>query len=111
MILVGGWLLGFVLAILQRIIPFLAAMHSSADGRPPALPSRLAPAWASAVHFVSHLAAIALLCLGLLFGLWWAVGLGLAAGLSGALAFAVHAAFVPWRLRRHRAATTAPTRA
>jgi len=111
LILVGGWLLGFVLAVLQRIIPFLAAMHSSADGRPPALPSRLAPAWASAVHFVAHLAAIALLCAGLVFGLWWAVGLGLAAGLCGAVAFAVYAARVPWRLRRHRAAAAALTRA
>jgi len=105
--LVPGWLLGFVLAILQRILPFLAAMHSAADGRPPALPSRLETPWATQLHFAAHLAALTLLAVGLVSGVSWLLGLGLGAGLIGATAFAIHAAAVPWRLSRHRAASAA----
>jgi len=106
-LLVFGWLLGFVLAILQRIMPFLAAMHSSAAGRAPALPSRLAPAWAADIHFACHLAALVLIATGLIGGWSWPLRLGTAAGLAGALAFAFYAASVPWRLSLHSAATAA----
>jgi len=106
-LLVFGWLLGFVLAILQRIMPFLAAMHSSRGGRPPALPSRLAPAWASDLHFACHCAALVLIATGLIGGWSWPLGLGIGAGLLGALFFAIYAAAVPWRLSLHRAASAA----
>ncbi|CCG40176.1 hypothetical protein [Magnetospirillum molischianum] len=105
--LVFGWLLGFVLAILQRIMPFLAAMHSSVGGRPPALPSRLAPSWAADLHFACHLIALVLIATGLVGGWSWPLGLGIGAGLVGALAFAFYAVCVPWRLSLHRAAHAA----
>ena len=104
LLLVVGWLLGFVLAILQRILPFLAALHSSAQGRPPALPSRLASARAADLHLAGHAAALLLLAVGLAGGWGIAVTLGLWAGLFGAAAFAVYAVLVARRLSLHRAA-------
>ncbi|MEO0035664.1 MAG: hypothetical protein RLZZ501_1687 [Pseudomonadota bacterium] len=108
LVLVLGWLLGFVLAILQRILPFLAAMHSAGAGRPPLLPSRLAPAWAATLHGGCHLAAVALLALGLVSGLKPAIWLGLAAGLAGAAAFLLYAAAVPWRALQARRPSLSP---
>jgi len=105
--LVPGWLLSFVLAILQRILPFLAAMHSATDGRPPVLPSRLETPWATTLHSIAHASALALITAGLLAGLVWPLWLGLAAGAIGAVAFTLYAAGVPWRLSRFRAALAA----
>jgi hypothetical protein len=58
--LVGGWLLSFLLGLLQRIVPFLASMHAGA-GRLPPTPSSLTAAQPLVVHFHCHLAALALL--------------------------------------------------
>lgn len=86
--LIGLWLLSFLLGMLQRILPFLAAMHGG-SGRRAHTPSSLSFDPALRVHFACHLAALALLALAFAADSHW---LQLAAGLvgaAGALAFAV----------------------
>lgn len=107
-LLVFGWLLTFVTAILQRIMPFLASMHSGGEGKKPVLMSRLVAERPLAVHAVLHALALALGAAGLAAG--WAPLLQAAAafGLAGALAFAVFTALVFVRARDHDRALQAP---
>ncbi len=93
-----GWLLTFMLGILQRIVPFLASMHSARPGTPPPLASALAPEWTTKVNFWCHLAALALVSLGIIAGWDLPVRLGALTGLVGALAFAVFFATVMRRM-------------
>jgi hypothetical protein len=59
-VLLGGWLLTFLVGILQRIVPFLASMHTTeADGRRPMLLSEIAAAWPLKLHAVCHGLAVA----------------------------------------------------
>ncbi len=84
-----GWLLTFMLGILQRIVPFLASMNGARPGQPPPLPSALAPEWTTKLSFWAHLAALFLVSLGIIAGWGLLVRLGAVTGLVGALAFAV----------------------
>jgi hypothetical protein len=53
--LLGGWLLTFLLGILQRIAPFLASMHANrAENGRPMLLSEIAAGWPLKVHAVCH---------------------------------------------------------
>jgi len=106
--LLVGWLLTFVLAVLQRIAPFLASMHAS-RGRAPPLVSALTPEAPLAVHFYCHLTALAALALGLATGRPLVVGLGAALGLAGAVAFAWFFVGVLLRLRHAMAPAAPPT--
>ena len=111
-LLVLGWLLSFLLAVLQRIVPFLASMHAS--GRAPGAP--LASAFSAtgplATHRVLHLVALGALVPGTLLGSVWLVRLGAAAGLAGAIAYALFFASAMLRLRDAAPpAGAAPTRA
>jgi|FLOH01.1.fsa_nt_gi hypothetical protein len=83
-----GWLLTFLLGILQRIIPFLASMHiAGADGLP-VLMSDLTPDLPLKVHAGLHCLAVLLCLAGILLRLTLLVQIGAAAGLIGALAYA-----------------------
>ncbi len=86
--LVGVWLLGFLLGMLQRIVPFLAAMHGGGAGRRARTPSSLTHDAALRVHFFCHLAALAALGLAVALDSAWLVRIAAAAGAVGALAFA-----------------------
>lgn len=82
-----GWLLTFVLGMLQRIVPFLASMHASVPGRPPPLVSSLTAELPLAIHRHCHLAAATGLAAGIA-GDWPAViMLAGAVGALGAAAF------------------------
>ena len=86
-----GWLLTFLLAILQRIMPFLASMHAAkVKGKSP-LVSELTPETPLRVHALCHVAALILISAGIAFDLTLAVRLGAAIGLVGGFAFAVFA--------------------
>ena len=90
LILLVGWLLTFLLGILQRIMPFLATMHAPSS-RPgaPARMSELASDLSLKIHAVCHAAAFALLCLAVVID---RSAPALAAGwigLAGSLAFAL----------------------
>jgi hypothetical protein len=106
-LLVFGWLLSFVTAILQRIMPFLASMHSSALGGKPALLSHLAPKLPVDIHLGCHIAALILISAAIVGGWVWPLRLGLYAGLAGAIAFGVYTVEVLRRYRAHMAAAAA----
>jgi hypothetical protein len=98
-LLVPGWLLTFLLGVLQRIVPFLASVH--AGNRAP-LASALSPRAPLAAHRVLHFAALAGLLAGVALDASWLVQAAAAAGLAGALAFAAFFAGVLSRLKSAR---------
>ncbi len=85
--LIGVWLLSFLMGMLQRILPFLAAMHLGGSGRRAQTPSALTRDDALAVHFACHLGAIALLGVAIALDNPWVALAGAAVGAAGALAF------------------------
>ncbi len=101
--LIGGWLLTFLLAILQRIVPFLASMHAGqAKGRGkrlPPTPSALTAERPLAIHFACHLAALALLAIAIATQSAFAIRAAATIGAIGALAFG---GFFATALRRMR---------
>ena len=97
--LIGGWLLTFMLGILQRILPFLASMHAAHGSRRPPTPSSLSPQRPLAIHFYCHLAALAGLALAVVADS--SIVAALAAGV-GALGAAAFAGFFAILLRRMR---------
>lgn len=95
--LIAGWLLSFVLGILQRIVPFLASMHAARGKHRPPTPSSLTAERPLRAHFWLHVAALALLAAGILAGSGTLVLAAAAAGTAGALAYA---AFFATAVRR-----------
>lgn len=85
--LIGVWLLSFLMGMLQRILPFLAAMHAGGAGRRAPTPSALANEQLLRIHFACHVAALAVLALAVATGSAALVMLAAAAGAVGALAF------------------------
>lgn len=87
--LLFGWLLTFLVAILQRIMPFLASMFATpqASGGT-AIVSELANARSLKLHAVCHGLAFALLVIAILLDDTTVARLGSAIGLIGAIAFA-----------------------
>jgi hypothetical protein len=88
--LVAGWLLTFVLGILQRIVPFLAAMHAGRGRRRPPTPSSLTDQRSLTIHARLHVAALALLALAIALDHG---GLALAAAAAGSVAAVAYAVF------------------
>jgi hypothetical protein len=88
-LLLFGWLLAFLLAILQRIMPFLASMFAAppASGGP-AIVSELANVRSLKLHAVCHGLAFTLLVVAILLGDTTVARLGSVVGLIGAIAFA-----------------------
>lgn len=88
LLLVFGWLLSFVTGILQRIMPFLASMHSGARGGKPVLLSHLLWEPALTAHVVCHSGAVTLLAVGLAVKSPTVLTVATLLGLAGALSFA-----------------------
>jgi hypothetical protein len=113
LVVIGGWLLTFALAILQRIVPFLASMHAAQmtrGGRSlPPTPSALTAERPLAIHFACHLAALALLAVAIAADNAAAVRFAAAMGTVGALAFGVFFAVAMRRMRRPPTAATSGT--
>ncbi len=100
---IGGWLLSFVLGMLQRILPFLASMHGARGGRRAPTPSALSAQQPLAWHFGAHLAALAGLALAVAADSPVLAALAGALGAVGAVALGVF--FVAlWRRVHPRAA-------
>ena len=88
-LLIAGWLLTFLLGILQRILPFLASMHANRTaGAAPPLLSELAASAPLKLHAVCHGIALAVLSLAIAVDSTWLTRAGSAVGLVGAVAFA-----------------------
>jgi len=104
LVVIGGWLLTFALAILQRIVPFLASMHATqvqTGGRSlPPTPSALTAERPLAIHFACHLAALGLLAVAVAADSAAAVRVAAAMGTAGALAFGAFFAVAMRRMRR-----------
>lgn len=94
-----GWLLTFLLGVLQRIIPFLAVMIASKEGRTPPRPSELASEAPLKIHAVCHFAALAAVTLGIVIDRGGIVLAGALTGLAGSLAYLWFALGVYWRMR------------
>ena len=90
LVALGGWLMTFLLGVLQRIVPFLASMHvSRASGGPPLL-TDLGVAAPLKMHAVCHLIAIAVLALAIVFDIPQLAAGAAMVGAAGALAFAAY---------------------
>jgi hypothetical protein len=86
-LLIGGWLLTFLVGILQRIMPFLASMHAAPGKRLPPTPSSLTAQRPLSIHFVCHLAALGLLALAVAIDSERVASVGALVGSVGAAAF------------------------
>ena len=86
-LLLPAGLLSFALGILQRIVPFLAAMHAARGSRRPPTPSALTAETPLALHFHAHAAALAVLAFAVLLDSAVLVRVAALLGICGALAF------------------------
>jgi len=100
-LLVPGWLLTFLLGVMQRIVPFLASVHASSTARGTPLISALTPVRLLALHHVLHLGALALLAGAALSGEPLVARIGAAAGFAAAAAYAAFFAYVLLKVRSH----------
>ncbi|MBL0423644.1 hypothetical protein [Ramlibacter alkalitolerans] len=96
-----AWLLTFVFGMLQRILPFLAALHAAAGKRRGPTASALTHDKALKAHFCCHVTAFAGLALAIALDAEWLARPAAAIGFAGALAFG---AFHLHLLRKLRAA-------
>ena len=86
---IGGWLLGFLLGMLQRILPFLASMHAAPGRRRAPTPSAFSDERALALHRHAHGLALLLLVAAVPLHSPGLARAGALVGLVGALAYAV----------------------
>jgi hypothetical protein len=100
-LLVPGWLLTFLLGVLQRIVPFLASVHASTTARGTPLISAMTPGRLLAAHRFLHLAAIAGLAAAAVFRQPLLAAIAAAAGFAGAALFAAFYVFVLLKVRSH----------
>jgi hypothetical protein len=91
-----GWLLTFLLGVLQRILPFLGSMNAAAAGSKPPRPSELAPESQLRAHALLHSLALVLVGTGIGLEAALPVRLGGIAGFLGALIYAAFALRVWW---------------
>jgi hypothetical protein len=101
-LMVFGWLLTFVIGILQRVMPFLASMHSAAAGGKPALLSALTARRPLDIHAVAHALALLLVGAGIVADAPVLVRAGALCGMAGAVALAAFAVELARRARAHR---------
>jgi len=94
-----GWLLTFLMGILQRIVPFLAAMNAAKAGQTPPTLSDVSVEPPLKIHAAGHFGGLALVAAGILADAGIVVAVGALAGLAGAVAFLW---FVVDTLRRMR---------
>jgi hypothetical protein len=97
LVVLGGWLMTFLFAILQRIAPFLASMHVTRASGGPVLLSDLGASAPLTVHAWCHLAALAGLTVAVVLDNAVLAAIAAAVGLAGSLAFA---AFIAGILKR-----------
>jgi hypothetical protein len=98
-LLIVGWLLSFVLGVLERIVPFLASVHALRPGAPPPLASRFVIVRTVRIHRGAYLSAVALLLAGIAIDAPPLVRLAAAFGCVAAAAFAWFFVIVVYRLR------------
>ncbi len=86
--LVYGWLLTFLTGILQRILPFLAAMHAhKLSQRAPRLSELGQDGKILKTHVIAHFSALVLVALGIITDQEIIILVGALAGVVGAISF------------------------
>lgn len=100
-LLLPGWLLTVLTGLLQRILPFLASMHSSRLASPPATVSSLGWPRILQLHAVAHSAALALGAGALILGNALVMQAAAACGALGAACLILFAASVLRSAFRH----------
>jgi hypothetical protein len=100
-LLLFGWLLTLLTGVLQRILPFLASMHTARAAGRTAAPTRLVDDRPLAIHRYCHFIAVATVAPGIAFAVPGVVLVGAVAGAVGAVAFAWFASTVFGRMRAH----------
>ena len=98
---IGGWLMSFLLGMLQRILPFLASMHGARGARRAPTPSSFSAERPLALHFAAHLTALAALVLAIVIDSPALAALGAVLGAAGALALTVFFVTLLRRVRGH----------
>lgn len=96
-----GWLLTLLMGVLQRILPFLASMHTGRVGGTMAAPTRLTDARALAIHRWCHAGALLGVGIGIGLDAPALVRAGGLAGVAGAGAFGWFALAVLVRTRAY----------
>ena len=87
-LLIVGWLLTFLLGILQRIMPFLASMHADrSPGKTPPMLSEIAASGSIRTHAICHAVALVVVAIAIVSDAPELLRIGAAIGLLGALAF------------------------
>lgn len=86
-VLLAGWLLTFLLAVLQRIVPFLASMHSSKNQGKTLMVSQLTQQTALNVANMAHLVAVTLLIFGVCLKIPFIIQLACVSAIVGAAVF------------------------
>jgi hypothetical protein len=100
-LLVPGWLLTFMLGVLQRVLPVLGSVHASSGARGTPLVSSLTPPRLLAAHAALHLGALALLGAAATLGSAALARAAGAAGLCAAALFAFFFFYVVHKVRHH----------
>ncbi len=93
-VILAGWLLTFLLGILQRIMPFLASMHITDTNGRPVLLSKLTARRPLQIHAFCHFAALLLIAAGIVLDLPIIIRTGAGIGVIGAVSFAVFAGLI-----------------
>jgi hypothetical protein len=88
--------------MLQRILPFLAAMHAGGAGRRAPTPSALSHDPVLRIHFACHIAALAGLALAIAADSGLIAAAAAAVGAAGALAFCYFYTTLLQRLHKAR---------
>lgn len=94
LLVLAGWLLTFLLGVLQRIIPFLASMNMTVPGYKTPTLSALGNEKLLTGHAVCHASACALLAIAFLFDLAPVLQAGALTGFLGACLFFIYALMV-----------------
>jgi hypothetical protein len=92
---------GSSVPLLQRILPFLASMHTARAAGRTAAPTKLTDDRPLAIHRYCHFVAVATVALGIAFAIPSVVLVGAVSGAVGALAFAWFAISVFSRMRTY----------
>jgi hypothetical protein len=100
-VLVPGWLVTFLLGVMQRIVPFLASVHASTTARGTPLISAMTPVRLLGAQGGLHVCAVALLCAAAALEQPFLAALGAACGFAGAALFGAFYVFVLLKVRHH----------
>ncbi|VAV92528.1 hypothetical protein MNBD_ALPHA01-1476 [hydrothermal vent metagenome] len=97
-----GWLLTFLVGILQRILPFLSSMHASGLGGVPMLMSDMADERLLSVNAIGHMGGFFLVATGVIFDMDIIIRAGAVIGFIGAVGLLIYLMSIIRHLLAHQ---------